>query len=137
MAEFSVVMKQAQRMCAAHESRCERCAFGQSDGCPFHLFRSYMKSFDFNEVEHIVMDWAAKNPEPRYPTWNEWYKATFPNSNYHTSPCPNMFYKICETGNYHGEVECYECKNRQIPADIAEKLHIKPIGGEHDERASF
>ena len=97
--------------------------------------RRYMGKFSefvAREVDRVVMDWAAAHPEPRYPTWNEWYKATFPNSNFHTIPCPSMFYKICETSNYHGEVECYECRNQPIPADIAEKLGIKPIGGAND-----
>ena len=126
MAEFREVMKQAKRMCNTIVScnKCPiRCVFVTID-CPFEFNEVHME-----DVEQAVMDWAAQNPEPRYPTWDEWFKATFPNSNYHTIPCPSMFYKICETSNYHGEVECYECRNRQIPADIAEKLGIKPIGG--------
>lgn len=135
MAEFCKVMRQAARMCASHRKDCTGCGLVKDCMvCPFEGMPEnwQVRACKLVSIEHIVMDWAAKNPEPRYPTWNEWYKATFPNSNYHTIPCPSMFYKICETSNYHGEMECYECKNRPIPADIAEKLGIKPIGGEED-----
>ena len=129
MAEFSVIMKQAKRMCKTYESCFERCPFGQSDGCPFVFFKHHLATFDFSEIERIVMDWAAKNPEPRYPSWNGWFRETFPDSIYATSPCPNTFCRVCDPTAYHGEVECYECKGKPIPADVAEKLNIKPIGG--------
>lgn len=131
MAEFQVVMKQAKRMCKEFGNDCAGCGLASSH-CPLGPIPENWDGVDFANVERIVMDWAAAHPEPRYPTWNEWYKATFPNSNYHTIPCPSMFYKICETSNYHGEVECYECKNSPISADIAEKLGIEPIGAKND-----
>ena len=131
MAEFCEVMRQAKRMCKEFGNDCAGCGLASSH-CPLGPIPENWDGVDFTNVEHIVMEWAAKHPEPRYPTWNEWYKATFPNSNYHAIPCPNMFYKICETSNYHGEVECYECKNRPISADVAEKLGIKPIGAKND-----
>lgn len=124
MAEFFVVMKHAKRMCAAHESRCDRCPFGHSDGCPFDFFKHHMKSFDFNEVEHIVMDWAAKNPESRYPTWAEWQKANFPNAS--TDMCPRAFGIMCVSECI--AISCDECTDQHIPADIADKLGIKQIG---------
>lgn len=132
MAEFQVVMKQAKRMCVTVND-CDQCELMTDAGCRFAIFADDAKYS--HEIERIVMDWAAKHPEPVYPTWNEWYRKTFPDSIFATSPCPNMFYKICEMSNYHGEVECYECKNQPIPADIAEKLGIKPIGGVNDENA--
>jgi hypothetical protein len=124
---FQEVMKQVKRMCS-QAAGCSACSL--KNRCLTTEFPCRCGENYYAEIERIVMDWAKENPELRYPTWNEWYKATFPNSNYHTIPCPSMFYKICETSNYHGEVECYECKNQPIPADIAEKLGIKPIGGE-------
>lgn len=134
MAEFQEVMKQAKRMCKQYKNTCEGCALYGEHDCLFQNDRTpEEKNLNFlADAEKIVMDWVENHPEPTYPTWNEWYKATFPNSNYHTIPCPSMFYKICETSNYHGEVECYECKNRPIPADIAEKLGVKPIGVKND-----
>ena len=132
MAEFSVVMKHAKRMCAAYESRCDRCPFGQSDGCPFVFFKHHMKSFDFNEVEHIVMNWAAANPEPRYPTWVEWWNENFSSKGRRMlTPC--SFVPPAELGCSIGMDGCmnapYKCWHTPIPADIAEKLNIKPIGG--------
>ena len=46
------------------------------------------------------MEWAEAHPEPEYPTWVEWF-------------------------NSMGGVDCGE----PIPADIAEKLGIKPKEG--------
>lgn len=140
MAEFQEVVRQIKRMCDSHGASCHGCTLKEKSGLCTLVHDDEFIPEDWEEIkaaeiEMVVMHWAANNPEPRYPTWNEWYKATFPNSNYHTVPCPSMFYKICETSNYHGEVECYECKNQPIPADIAEKLGIKPIGGVSDENA--
>lgn len=84
------------------------------------------------QAGHTVMDWAAEHPEPRYPSWNRWFRETFPDSIYATSPCPNTFCRVCDPTAYHGEVECYECKGKPIPADIAEKLGIKPMGGKEE-----
>lgn len=131
MAEFQYVMKQAQRMCNSFPlHKCGDCKAFSGGVCLFKRYPVNMDEKAAAKVEDIALHWAAEHPEPRYPTWNEWYKATFPDSNYHTIPCPSMFYKICETSNYHGEVECYECKNSPIPADIADKLGIKAIGGD-------
>ena len=52
------------------------------------------------EFERRVMEWAEAHPEPEYPTWVEWF-------------------------NSMGGVDCGE----PIPADIAEKLGIKPKEG--------
>ena len=75
------------------------------------------------EYERIVMDWVAKHPEPRYPSWSETWRRLFPDARY--TPCPESEFGIkmeCKGG-------CKECLDKPIPADIAEKLGIKPIGG--------
>lgn len=128
MAEFQAVMKQTKRMCAAYESRCDRCPFGKSDGCPFDFFKHHTKSFDFYEVEHIVMDWADKHPEPKYPTWEQWWENTFPEASEAFPPCKGYFMRV---GDRRSEcrIPCEVCKQQPIPADIAEKLGIKPVGG--------
>lgn len=132
MAEFSVVMKHAKRMCKTYESRCDRCPFGQSDGCPFDFFKHHMKSFDFYEVEHIVMNWADKHPEPKYPTWIEWWDENFSSKGRRMfTPC--SFVPPAELGCSIGMDGCmnapYKCWHTPIPAEIAKKLNIKPIGG--------
>lgn len=80
-------------------------------------------------LEQEIMDWAAKHPEPRYPSWKEWWEEKFPNADSLIRPC--MF----ESEEYFGcknFIGCEQCINTPIPADIAEKLHIKPIGVKDD-----
>lgn len=55
--------------------------------------------------------WAAEHPVPRYPTWNEWHRSMFPSAT--AQECYNR--------------TCITCIDRQIPADIAAKLGIRPM----------
>lgn len=100
MVEFQEVMKQAKRMCVTVND-CDQCELMTDAGCRFAIFADDAKYS--HEIERIVMDWAATNPEPVYPTWTEWLR----------------------TFSAKG-VDLYE----PIPADIAEKLGIKPVGGD-------
>ena len=104
MAEFQVVMKQAKRMCEAHEA-CYKCPLkNHSAMCAGNKNLSCIASKrDVSNLERIVMDWAAANPEPRYPTWAEWLRML-------------------------GVVMLSDI----IPADIAKKLGIKPLGVKDD-----
>jgi hypothetical protein len=81
------------------------------------------------EIERIVMDWAAEHPEPRLPTWKEWQDATFPDAL--CDVCPRVFGVAPMDGCMN--VSCDDCMSAHIPADIAEKLGIKPIGGAKDD----
>lgn len=116
-------------MCRAHEE-CEECPVNMiadmvPSGC---LFGS---GIDAEYIEEKIMDWAAENPEPRYPTWKEWQKVNFPNASHDIFPCSFGAGAEFDCDEY----ECCECRGRPIPADIAEKLGIKPIGGETDGNA--
>lgn len=124
MAEFQEVMRQAKRMC---EANCEECPLSHTVGniCPIAV----TGNDEIAEIERIVMDWAAKNPEPRYPSWHEAWKQLFPDGQ--GSPCPSAYGMKYEP-KWCGSDDCKRCKNRPIPADIAEKLGIKPIGGGGD-----
>ncbi len=66
MAEFTEVMKQAARMCEAHDT-CARCAlYGANSsrmGCAF----DYLRSTNFSEIERRIGAWAAKHPEQEHP----------------------------------------------------------------------
>lgn len=121
MAEFTEVMRQATRMCEAHDS-CARCALYKArtdGGCSFD--KLYNTNYD--EVERRIRAWAQEHPEPVYPTWRKWYDATFPEAVYRRI-CPATFgdeYTDC------GKDACGLCVERTIPAEIAEKLGIKPI----------
>lgn len=135
MAEFTEVMKQAKRMCKSYGVDCGPCKLHKKYGlCPLcaqsddHVPMDWcLKSMP--EIERIVMDWAAANPEPRYPSWIEAWKQLFPDGQ--RTPCPGCCGRKYAP-EWCGREECGKCKNRPIPADIAEKLGIKPIGGDEN-----
>lgn len=122
MAEFTEVMQQAKRMCAAHGGMCKirNCPMVDGETCRFDADRD---DVDYNEVERIIMAWAKEHPEPRYPTWREWQKRMFPDANGETHPCE---FGSNDRFNCEGKM-CDECREQQIPADIAAKLGIRPI----------
>lgn len=90
------------------------------------LVRRIAKVDNCEEQIKGLRAWAEEHPVPRYPTWREWYTTTFPDVDKgRFYVCPGHFgdgdRNTC--GNYH----CGQCVDRPIPADIAEKLGIKPI----------
>lgn len=121
MSEFTEVMKQARRMCKAFsDGHCSECPIGNANALECGI--TVTSEMDCEEVERRVMQWAAENPEPRYPTWREWQKSMFPDAYGGISPCA-----FGGLGRFNcAEIACNECRERQIPADIAEKLGIKP-----------
>ena len=114
MAEFTTVLKQLRRMCA--NNAC--------NDCP--VCDKYCRVLDMieSEIERVVMHWAAENSEPQYPTWNEWWCTNFPNAD--RNLCPRIFElrKMQECP----ALKCDECRAQPIPAEIANKLGIKPKG---------
>ena len=60
--------------------------------------------------------------ENAYPSWNEVWKQVFPKAT--CVPCP-----VCNFGAGECVTSCAECRARPIPAEIAEKLGIKPKEG--------
>ena len=124
MAEFCEVMKQKRRMCDSFPDSCE--------GCPIHSWaannaeNTYCEetfSKHYEKLEPIILKWAEEHPEPRYPTWIEWQESIYPESDHKI--CPGVFYSCAD---YHcSNTRCAVCIDRPIPADIAEKLGIKPI----------
>lgn len=125
MAEFVEVMRQYGRMCGVERPRrCVSCklSYGNND------MKLSCENFTMKypeETEKIVLEWATEHPEPKYPSWNEAWKQLFPDSQYPDVPClkymlPSNHPQTCSVG-------CYECSTRPIPADIAEKLGIKPL----------
>lgn len=103
---------------------CDKCPAGKlrsTNGVC--LVRGIAKVDNCEEQIEGLRAWAEEHPVPRYPTWREWHTTTFPNVR-RFFVCPGQFgdddKNAC--GNYH----CGECVNRPIPADIAEKLGIRP-----------
>lgn len=132
MAEFQDVMKRAKRMCGAH-SECDNCSMRDvigNIGCPF--LEAYIDRA--GQIEHIVMEWAASHPEPRYPSWQDAWNKLFPEAAGGV-PCPKYFISEKQYDEMCIGNDCECCLESPIPADIAEKLGIKPIGGTTDENA--
>lgn len=123
MAQFSEVMRQAKRMCKAFgDGHCSECPIGHANALECEI--TVTSGMDCEEVERRVMQWAAKHPEPVYPTWDEWYRKNFPDA-YRDGKrmCPMIF---GGGENCDSETDCDKCRDTPIPADIAEKLGIKP-----------
>ncbi len=122
MAEFTEVMRQAKRMCAAHGGMCNsrNCPLDNGEAC---RLAADQDDVDYNEVERIIMAWAAEHPASRYPTWNEWQNSMFPDRGRDPSPCE---FDDCSRFKCK-EKNCGQCMDEPIPADIAAKLGIRPI----------
>lgn len=131
MAEFQEVIRQAVRMCRGHVG-CVDCPMKSiaAGRCPICRF------VDINgiseDVERIVMAWAAEHPEPVYPSWKDAWKQLFPHGQ--GSPCPVAYGMEFEPEGCGG-ISCVECKARPMHAKVAEKLGIKPVEGKNDENA--
>lgn len=122
MAEFTEIMRQARRLCAAYDGMCAQgnCPLDTGETCG--LFPDH-DGEDYNELERIIMDWAAEH-SPVYPSWEEGWRMLFPDAKF--VPCPGCFghqYCVAECAS----VTCSECKGRPLPAEVAKKLGIKPI----------
>lgn len=124
MAEFAEIMRQARRLCAAHGGICNdsNCPLDNGEACRLNID---LDGEDYNELERIIMDWAAEHPEPVYPSWKEAWNELFPQAKY--IPCPVLYFGVgaCD----HDDKFCVNCKSRPIPAEIAEKLGIRPKEG--------
>lgn len=130
MAEFQEVMRQKRRMCDSYKT-CKGCPIFESPDkkrerllCP-HFMCAYP-----DIVEKLIMKWAAENPEPKYPTWIEWWNENFEGKGRRMlQPC--AFVPPKELGCSIGHDGCmqapYKCWHTRIPAHIAEKLGIEPI----------
>ena len=123
MAEFQEVMRQAKRLCEARdgENPCDECPI--TDYC---MGKLYVIGKDAVPIEEYVTKWAKEHPEPQYPTWYEWIQKEFPNGTA-SYICPRIFDKNTPA---RCNLKCDDCYRSPIPAEIAEKLGVKPKGGE-------
>jgi hypothetical protein len=64
-----------------------------------------MSDVPYSDMELRIMAWAAEHPEPVYPTWGEWL---------------NTYGVVSD--NFFSNAKMLD----PIPADIAEKLGVKP-----------
>ena len=129
MAEFQEVMKQMNRMCHDVKGKgrhCEQCDLSSKKNGVGKRCTDMMSEYS-EKAEKIIMDWAAEHPEPQYPTWVEWQGKIFPASLRPICPLGFMIDHTSAKMCISEGVGCGSCvlRERQIPADIAEKLGIK------------
>ena len=123
MDKFTEFMRHARRMCESFsDGHCSECPIGNANVLECGI--KVTSEMDCEEVERRVMQWVEKHPEPVYPTWREWQNSVFPDA--------HKFIRPCEFGSRNrfncANKTCYQCISEHIPADIAEKLGIKPKG---------
>ena len=105
MAEFVEVIKQFDRLCGSTD--CIECPM--EGHCCVADARN-----DPDVFEKSVMDRAKEHPEHVYPTWIEWMR------DIGLAEKPGLWNYF--TGNVFATTKIYQ----PIPADIAERLGIKP-----------
>lgn len=130
MAEFQEVIKHLRRMCTTY-CDCEECQINTIARGFCNGVLTSTKN-ELAEIEKFVMDWAEKNPEPAYPTWEQWHNTVFPTRGALANILPCLFIKkedgICanESMGVDAYKKCALCRKQRIPADIAAKLGITP-----------
>ena len=103
---------------------CDKCpAYKLRSANGVCLVRRIAKVDNCEEQIEGLRAWAAEHPVPRYPTWNEWQHSMFPDASEKMIPC--SFASMDKFGC--AGFRCKECREQPIPADIADKLGIKPI----------
>ena len=123
MTNFSQVMRDWHRMCDKMDKihgdeACSHCPICQTDAAKYGcdaIYTEWAANVDWDKVASIVEAWAAKNPEPAYPTFREWLIDIGVISDMYTHSV--IADKIATT---------------HIPPDIAEKLGLEPKGGNSD-----
>lgn len=117
MAEFQEVIEQFKRLCDSANQDCSICGLRNMFCC--------MKDVVDNSVEFEkrVMAWASEHPVV-YPTWEEWLikiggavKKLYAQQYHYEAAQPTQL------------IEVVEVLDEPIPADMAEKLGVKPKEG--------
>lgn len=113
MAEFTEVMPQFARLCDSYK-HCDDCPVSQAGFNCDCDHQGYSKT-GAEEVEHIIMEWAAEHPAPVYPSWLEYLMNAFPD---------------CGKAYMEGNDALWRWMwTTPIPADMAKKLGIEPKEG--------
>lgn len=124
MAEFKNVHRNMVRMCDAMRAEDNGCAPCPLDGICAKFIT--LSEDAIATIERVVTEWATKHPEPVYPSWEEGWKQLFPNGI--DTPCPSEY--DAKYGHDCLKLSCLNCKRRPMPAEVAEKLGIKPVAPE-------
>lgn len=112
--EFQKIVNQYTRLCSSYQN-CSQCPINniRFDGDCLHTWYNEPQRF-----EEIVVQWAKDNPEPVYPTWEQWV-ATFPKAKLKDF-CPIIF-----DSEYPCFTKCTECWRQRIPEYLAKQLGIE------------
>lgn len=105
--DFVEVTKASKRMC--DECPCGNCPVSSDNngvGVSCAKLRLYMPE----KFAGLVLQWAKEHPEKVYPTWKEWLTEM--------DVIRPAYYK-----------DIFEIRNDSIPADIAQRLGLKPKEG--------
>lgn len=121
MAEFKDVHRNMVRMCDAMRAEDNGCAPCPLDGICAKFIT--LSEDAIATIERVVTKCAAEHPEPVYPSWEEGWKQLFPNGI--DTPCPSEY--DAKYGHDCVKLSCLNCKRRSMPAEVAEKLGIKPV----------
>lgn len=118
MAEFQKVMNQWMRRCIACDK--DERVHCNVDGMTCSKIGMFPKDTDWSKYEKEIMEWAAEHPEPVYPTWIEWLQErgiipTF-------DEAIKSMSSRTRAASFYVTAEAFQ----PIPADIAQKLGIKP-----------
>ena len=124
MADFVEVMGIKSRMCKYYDDCSDGCPLDNTNFCA--LSDESLSERDFKEAETIMLNWSKEHPIV-YPTWTEWLS--------------KQGFVELKDGQFVKQTEneyLIECKTVAIltdkaavpiPAEIAEKLGIKPKEG--------
>ena len=128
MTDFVQTMMDWRRMCKTYTVEGHEC-----EGCPLVDIAEYACGaifeaefadvVDWAELERRLDKWAAEHPEPVYPTWIDWLYENglvLKPSGWDMSLLGIPFELKCVTT---------EKAEQEIPADIAQKLGLKPKEG--------
>lgn len=139
MSDFTKTMKDWKRMCDkmdkdyGTDACCTHCPLSLEgvviDGCDA-IYTHWAANADWDKVASIIEEWAAENPEPVYPTWAEWLI-----EHGLTEYQGNVFNDYRKDGPFVTKIDAVLSKAayKPIPADIAEKLGLKPKGGNEND----
>lgn len=106
MAEFANIMHHLHRMCDLNVDGCSKCPLYHNPVCGD---LTNMTADDIAKAEMEIVSWAKRHPEPTYPSWLKWLHEQLPDM----------------VGRDDHDAISILLLNR-VPADIAEKLGIRP-----------
>lgn len=137
MSDFENTMRAWRRMCVEYKKLygSECCMHCSLDGLKSCGGIWGIKDVAYGEIEEKVKAWAAENPEPQYPTWVEWLEEM--GLTRRSVTVGRLFNAIGTDSTQESTIPFIVMLSSNacnpIPADIAEKLGLKPKGGNEND----